>query len=144
MEVSMQAKWEVLCAKMVDAGVRSLGQIRLTPRGLSSRYYAKRAAILETPHVIGNREVLAYCGLWRAESEYQVGPLYLAPHINTPHMGRQVLREAMSLLPLGSRAFTILDQRCDVYDTQVVEEAVRRTLEEMGCCRLQVLLGRPH
>lgn len=142
----MQAKWIVLCQTLRESGYKDVGYVSLTPRALSSRFYARSAVVEETSHVIGDRTIGAYCALWKTTDEklYQLGPLYLAAEWCTPHMAREILRRTLELIPRECRAFIIVEPRPDCLRSLVEEEAVRLVRRDMGLSKLWPLHARFH
>ncbi len=123
----MQRKWKVLSETLNAETKKSHAYhtARLTPRALSSRYYAGRAAIRETTSVVGGAPVVqAYAALWRTNwypKWYELGTVWVGESLRGNGLYRDLMREAAGLAPEGANLFLITR-----------EEKIMRTAQELG------------
>ena len=105
----MQRKWEVLSEALKATG--KYYPERLTPRLLSSRYYAGRAVIRETTEVIGNRTIQAYAALWPTNEPkwFELGTVYVGDSLRGRGLRNDIMSEAVRLASAGAKLFLITD-----------------------------------
>ena len=103
----MQPKWIVLSQCLRGAG--GYYNARLTPRFLSSRYYARRAVIRETTEIKGDRIIEAYTALWPTYRKewYELGTVWVTDTLRGNGVRARIMDEATNLAPEGARLFLI-------------------------------------
>lgn len=113
----MQRRWEVLSKEIGEAG--GYFADRLSPRDLSSRFYAHRAVIRSSD----SGAIEAYVALWRTRRRewYELGTVWIHPSRRGNGLRDEIMKEVVQLLPIGWRLLMV-----------TASDGVRRSAEKFG------------